>query len=72
MPRADQHAEPAGADVGGDRGDADVDDDRNAHAGHDDRQRDRDLDPTQPLQRRHAHAARGLAQRRVDGLVMAV
>ena len=62
----DEGAEPAGADIGGDRRDRDVEHHGVAHAVDDDRQRDRQLDVAQALQRRHAHAARRLAQRRVD------
>ena len=62
----DEGAEAAGADIGGDRRHADVHHHRDAHARHDHRHGDRQFDLAQALQPGQPHAARRLAQRRID------
>ncbi len=67
QPAEDVFAEPAGADRRGNRRGADADDRRDANAGNDRRQRQRQLDPPQTLARCHAKRIGRLDQRGIDG-----
>ena len=70
QPAEDVLAEPARADRRRNRGRADADHGRHAEAGHDRRQRQRQLDHQQQLPRRHAHGDAGLDDRRGRGLAV--
>ena len=63
QPAEDVFAQPAGADRGRDRGRADADDGRDADAGDDGRQGERQLDEKQQLPRRHPHRDAGFDDR---------
>src|SRR3954471_8246668 len=58
----DDVAQPFAAGERGERGGGHHVERRGGQAGEDERQRERDLDPSQDLPRRHPHAARGLDQ----------
>ena len=68
MPGGDQVAEPAAAAERGQRRRADVQHQRGPYARQDQRYGQRQFDPGQHAQRRHADAARRLQQRRVVAL----